>query len=286
MLKVIELLNLQELASSKQIKFVRHQDKRVDLYDLMISGHLDRYQSVQSKPVFRDCDYIISFTSLPRSHARFLGVYRKMGERRVKDVPPPVGYSIPENPEWFYYDLELMPGFEDFQERVIINWGKAAIKWHQWATKDNDKEVIEVLPVGYTRDWPGYLDFILTHDELVRICNNPEANREWVYKLSTVAGIYLITHEEKQYVGSAYGKGGIYGRWRQYAQDGHGGNAQLKKLLESKPDSYKQFRYSVLRDLPKSMSAKEVIHIEMLNQEKLGSRAFGLNSETAKEESL
>lgn len=279
MLGVIELLKLRKLDTSASIKFARHQDQRIDLYDLMISGHLARYQSVQSRPVFRDCAYIISFFGLPRSQARFLGVYRKLGERRVKDVAPPEGYPIPEAPEWFYYDLEQVPGFEDLQERIIIHWGKAAIKWHQWVAEDNDKEVVEILPAGYTRPWPGYLDFILTHDELVRICNNPEANREWVHKLSAVAGVYLITHEDKQYVGSAYGKEGIYGRWKQYAHSGHGGNVQLEKLMALQPDSHKQFHYSILRELPKSMSKKEVIGIEMLCQQKLGSRAFGLNAE-------
>jgi hypothetical protein len=274
---VIELLKPRGLDLSGRVKFVRHQQKGVNLYDLMVSGYLDRYQSIQSKPVFRECDTIISFIGQPRSQARFLGVYRNLGERRVKDVPPLKGYTQPEDPEWFYYDLEKMKGFEDFEERIIIHWGRGAITWHQWATEKSDKEVIEVLPAGYTRPWPGYLDFILTHDELIRICNNPEANREWVHKLTAVAGVYLITHEGNQYVGAAYGKEGIYGRWRQYAQNGHGGNKELKELLETQPDAYKQFRFSVLRELPRSMSDKEIIQKEMLYQEKLGSRSFGLN---------
>ena len=61
----------------------------------------------------------------------------------------------------------------------FIGAGQPAM-WHQWVRKDNDKEVVELLPKGYTRPWPGYLDFILSHDELVRICHSPEANREWV----------------------------------------------------------------------------------------------------------
>lgn len=272
MLKVIELLKLRGLDTAAKIKFVRHLDRRIDLYDLMISGHLDRYQSTQSKPVFRECDYIISFIGLPRSQARFLGVYRVLRERRVKDAPPPAGYPLQEDPKWFYYDLELVPGFEDLQQRIIIDWGKGAIKWDQWATEESDKEVVEVLPAGYTRPWPDYLDFILTHDELVRICSNPEANREWVHKLSAVAGVYLITYQGRQYVGSASGKEGIYGRWRQYAQGAYSENAKVKQLLETNPDCYKQFRYSILRTLPGSMPKQEVIAKEMLDQVKLGSR--------------
>lgn len=279
MLGVVELLKLRGLDTSARIKFVRHQDQRLDLYDLMISGHLDRYQRVQSRPVFRNCDFIISFLGLPRSQARFLGVYRVKQEKHVKDIPPPPDYSIPENPDWFYYDLEKAVGFEDLQQRIVINWGQSARMWHQWVKNERDKEVVELLPPGYTRPWPDYLDFILNHDELMRICNNPAANREWVHKLSAVAGIYLITYKERQYVGSAYGKEGIYGRWQQYARGGLSQNVKLRELLKIDPSCYQQFHYSILRTLPGSIPQKEVIAKEILYQQKLGSRdaGWGLN---------
>lgn len=82
-----------------------------------------------------------------------------------------------------------MAGFEYLKDRVVIDWGKSPLAWHQWL---KDKEIVEILTPGYVKDIPGYLNFILTHDELVGICSNPSANREWHRMLSSAAGIYLV----------------------------------------------------------------------------------------------
>ncbi len=277
-MKIMELLELRGLVDTAHTKFVRHQVTGVDLTELMILGYLDRYQRVQARPVFKDCRFIVSFIGLTQSRARFLGVYRVNGVRLVKDEPAPEGYPLLEKPDYYYYDLEKMDNFADLEERIIINWGARA--WHQWSHTIGNSEVIELLPRGYTRPFPGYLDFILSHDELVRICRNPEANAEWFHKLSAVGGIYLITYNEKLYVGSAYGEGGIFGRWQQYAANGHGGNAKLEALHVTDPDCYKHFRYSILRTLPLSIPKKEIILAEVLTMEKLGSRSIniGLNN--------
>jgi hypothetical protein len=110
--------------------------------------------------------------------------------------------------------------------------------------------------------------------------NAPEANREWHTMLSSVAGVYLImdTESGKQYVGSAYGKRGILGRWKEYATTGHGGNVLLKKILAQDSKAAKNFQFTILRTLPKTLTNKEVINYENLYKEKLGTRAFGLNS--------
>jgi hypothetical protein len=38
-----------------------------------------------------------------------------------------------------------MPGFDDLKGRVVIEWGKGALAWHERTTS---KEAIEVLPKG------------------------------------------------------------------------------------------------------------------------------------------
>lgn len=137
-----------------------------------------------------------------------------------------------------------------------------------------------MLPRGFIRPFPGYLDFILSHQELVQIFNHPESNREWHVALSGVAGIYLIVQSGTgaQYVGSAYGPKGILGRWEAYTINGHGGNERLRALHNVNPHVCREFRYSVLRTLPKSLTAKEVIAYENFYKTKLGTRAFGLNA--------
>ncbi|MCK5407604.1 MAG: GIY-YIG nuclease family protein [Candidatus Krumholzibacteria bacterium] len=98
--------------------------------------------------------------------------------------------------------------------------------------------------------------------------------------LSAVCGVYLIVDQNtgKQYVGSAYGEKGILGRWTNYAKTGHGGNNQLKKLMEWDPMYAENFNFTILRTLSKTLTQAEIIDYERLYKSKLGTRAFGLNS--------
>ena len=88
----------------------------------------------------------------------------------------------------------------------------------------------------------------------------------------------LQLHDTKtgnQYIGSAYGKGGIWQRWSDYSSNVHGGNKKLKELCNNK---YKQnFQYTILQSLASNISAKEIIKIENLYKVKFGTKSFGLN---------
>jgi hypothetical protein len=57
-----------------------------------------------------------------------------------------------------------------------------------------------------------------------------------------------------------------------------GGNILLKEILETDPEAYRHFQYSILRVLEPSANKDEVLNQEILVKHKLGSRAFGLNS--------
>jgi len=105
-------------------------------------------------------------------------------------------------------------------------------------------------------------------------------NKQWKMMLSNVYGVYLIldTITGQQYIGSAYGKEGLWGRWSNYIQTRHGGNKILIELLKEDPLRYKKFRFSILNVVPNSSLREEVIHLEQITKEKLGTRAFGLNS--------
>jgi hypothetical protein len=118
-----------------------------------------------------------------------------------------------------------------------------------------------------------------TYTELKQLFDVEDAHRDWRSALTAVGGVYLILAEKSghQYVGSAYGATGIWGRWHQYAKSGHGGNVKLRKLMNDS-DYPKNFRFSVLQILPRTMAKNEIIHRETLYKHKLGSRATGLNS--------
>jgi hypothetical protein len=110
----------------------------------------------------------------------------------------------------FWYEMEEVDGYEDLRERVLINWGDAAISWYQWIS--NTKAVIEIHPGLHYQQFKDYFDFILEFKELEEIVTNQYS--DWKKVLSITKGVYLITDSKtgKLYVGSAYGDAGIWGR--------------------------------------------------------------------------
>tara|TARA_X000001036_G_C20681032_1_gene805906 strand:+ start:2258 stop:3124 length:867 start_codon:yes stop_codon:yes gene_type:complete len=266
MLALKQILNSQSpLLQGKKVKLVRHKDSRAEYrYVMKDRDALLEYQKEQSKHVFKDCDYIISFIGIERRRSVFIGVFRVNG-------------SNPRDGKQ-YYELEPVTEFKDLEDRLVIDWGDNARAWHQWYDR-HDKEVIEILPKGYVGAFPGLLDFVLEYDELKTLVNNPDANHEWQQHLSAVNGIYLILDNStgQQYIGSAYGGEGIWQRWSEYATTGHGGNLELKSLLQKDPAYARNFKFSVLQSLPSNITPREIITIEALYKDKLGSRAHGLN---------
>lgn len=78
-------------------------------------------------------------------------------------------------------------------------------------------------------------------------------------------------------MGSAYGKNGIWGRWKEYVNKGHGGNNLLIDLLQQEPDAVEHFQFSILEVLSGTSTADDAIRKENLWKEKLGTRIGGYN---------
>jgi hypothetical protein len=278
-LGIVDLLGLRGFDATRPTKLVRHQDRRCDVIDLMRRGWLEFYQATQSRPVFDRCERIVSFVGAGGTRARLIGVYRVLGRRDGRGIPIPYPKGFPPELSTFryFYDLERESGYEDLEYRVVIEWGKGALAWVQTLA---NKEVVELLPKGQLLPpFRDYLEFTLTHAELKELYEHEDANREWRARLAAVAGVYLIlaTTTGQQYVGSAHGTEGIWGRWAAYARNGHGGNKLLKDLVENDPAFPAAFSYSILQILPKSFARSEVLAWEQQYKEKLGSRATGLN---------
>jgi hypothetical protein len=185
-----------------------------------------------------------------------------------------------KKPKGFRYKTKELPDFNELEGRLIVRWGEGTRSWAQWLHRQGNKDVVELLPPNYVMDFPGYYNFTLSYDQLSIMVNNPDSNREWQRMLSSVSGVYVLLDQRtgKQYVGSAYGAGGIWDRWKSYVKSPSGGNVLLKQLIDERPSRHKQFQFSVLRVLEPSATKDEVIVQEALTKKKLGSRAFGLNS--------
>ncbi len=285
-LGIVDLLKTFGFDDSLKTKLVRHQTSSIDVPSLVRSGWFDYYQSNQTDSVFKDCQQLVSFVGDGVGRARFVGVYRVSGVNGPSHIviPPGCPYT-----EWadglrYVYDIKKCPEFADLEGRVVIDWGQAALSWHQWLRDENkqlrNKPVVEVYPSGRTlAPFTDYLDFSLSFEQLTDLINASHAHRDWKTSLSAVCGVYVILaeHSGQQYVGSAYGLGGIWARWGQYANSGHGGNVNLIELLKSDPRYPQGFRFSILQVLPKTTTDDAVIRWEELYKVKLGSRVTGLN---------
>lgn len=274
-LGLIELLKLRGLPDGT-IKLVRHQDSRYDLDELFQTNLIETYQAFQARPVFDGVEYIVSFLGMEKGLARFVGVYEVgkrssgvEGRRKTKCSEPWADGN-------FFYHLRKLKRFGDLENRVVIAWGNAPLAWHQRLT---EREVVEILPKGQLmHPFEDYLDFRLSHAQLCHLFHTRSANADWRARLMAVGGIYLIlaTTTGHQYVGSAHGTHGIWGRWEVYTKNGHGGNAKLKELLSDK--AYPAaFSYSLLQIVPRTMPRRDVVALEARFKDKLGSRATGLN---------
>lgn len=287
-LGIIDVLKAFGFDDQLKTKIVRHQDGRYDVPGLMREGWFELYQSLQARPVFSGCDQIVCFTGDGGTRARFIGVYQVLGESPCTSTHVPARCPYPEwrTESKYYYRLKYEPQYEDLAGRVVIDWGTGAL---QWAQHLRNKAVVEIFPKGRTLEpFTDYLDFSLSHDELKQLFSQPTAHRDWQSSLSAVAGIYLILAEQSgdHYVGSAYGSDGIWGRWQQYASNGHGNNVMLRQLVTSDGRYPGSFRYSVLQVLPKSTKPAEVIRWENQYKMKLGSRAIGLNQAEGRRKGL
>jgi hypothetical protein len=80
----------------------------------------------------------------------------------------------------------------------------------------------------------------------------------------------------KQYVGSAVGAEGFWGRWMEYARDGHGGNLGMKDTADD------DYQVSILEVASSSATEPDIVRLEHLWMMKLMSTSIGLNTPMGK----
>jgi len=301
---LIQHMDLNKEFDLNRIKLVRHNDNSIDFKKLINNGLLAQYQAFQGRNIFHGFDYIISFIADGGSRSRCQGIFKivtKPEKAEWHDIEnthfeivykPKLTYS--KSKDWinfeekktkeYKYDMVEVEEYTSFLKRIVIDWGKGLISWHQKAT--NIKNIIELYPEGYVSEFPGYSRVFLDFIELEDIIKNINGNKVWHQMLSAVQGIYLITDNltGNKYIGSTYGvsdkaPSAILGRWKTYVNKGMKENKQLIKLIEDNGDEYKyNFSFTLLSTLSKSARKEDVISEENLWKEKLGTRVMGLNS--------
>jgi hypothetical protein len=158
--------------------------------------------------------------------------------------------------------------YDSWKGRLIVEWPPPDIAWWRRAHR-NEMPVLAILEESA-------LDSAMPEwDALNLMCEELKVlPRRWQEALSHWRGIYYIfdASDGRGYVGSAYGKENILGRWRTHAEAG--GDAVL---LQSRDPQ--NFHFTILQRVSPDMEPDEVIRLEGTWKERLHTRQpFGLNT--------
>ena len=272
-----DLLKTYGIAPS-EVRLVRHSNKEISALDTFLdeTEKFTEYTSWQKHDKYGKSKYLAVFCPARGTTSLFLGLWEIDGHTENKYLKPKHLALLRKHglPAVWYersdrYNLKLTSTMIGLSQRLVIEWGKSTVSWVQ----SKNKDVVQIKPVNSIGDFTSYDCILLSYTDLQKLIKDTDSNVSWVNALSSVNGVYLIKHKKdgRLYVGSAYGKGGILGRWTSYAKSGHAGNKLLKEL-----DPH-QFEFSVLEISPSTMSAEDVIARENRWKECLGTREFGLN---------
>lgn len=257
-IKLNDLLKIQNLSNVK-IRFNIKSD-RIG-FDPIQAYHQSResilisnYYNSEKRKWFNEGDIVIGLLQMNKKDCWLLFDIAKITKNYHK-------YSVKNAKVNTFYEHETFEEYSDYFGRLIVKihkeWQTSIIN----ASKVMDKiEVSELLPSEFDQlnVFPGYDSVNLSWLELKTVLERDN----WKTALENQKGIYLITDiaTNKRYVGAAYGKKMMLGRWNGYASTRHGGNVELKELVEEKGEKYieENFRYTIL-EIHKNLTPDDTI---------------------------
>ncbi len=242
------------------------------------------YQQTQTEKVenaMKKAKYVASFIAQESDTALFVGLYAVGGWRplsheqfwrvpayaEMKEKFGLMGFSN-KRKSVLWFDLKPCDFYRDWKGKLIVRWPPPAVSWWRWADR-NEMPVTAIVEESLlVKCMPQWEEIGLTWNQLENLPNS------WKSKLSEWRGVYYIFDESdgKGYVGAAYGRNNLLGRWLNYKESGHGGNKLLRKRVPT------NFRFSILELLAPSAPPEVVIRRENTWKERLHTRSpHGLN---------
>ena len=279
MITLCELLHIKkDDFKDYKVHFAIGRDARNEPYNTFLIDGFQEWQEHQTKKNFSR-KYILSLVYYNKDVWMFGGIYR------VLSVDP-VHVRETNGINYWKYQTELTDSSADLIGKAFFRFKKEfRASYPVLELKPKNGEPIAEMSLSHIldkrvslMDFLGFDSVNIDYKTLKHIVSDQILS--WKSALSNAKGIYLIvdTKTGKQYVGSAYGDDCIWQRWTNYAQNGHGGNVELKKLLKEHGDDYKHhFKYSRLEICNMNLGNEHIIKRESHWKEVLLTRKFGLN---------
>jgi hypothetical protein len=245
-----------------------------DVYNAFEQAHYPRAEKQLAQAAF-----LASFIGHRAKEALLVGLYRVRGSHPISyeeywKIPANITLKKLGMTGWteanhrsamLWFDLELTDTLQEWKGKLVVGWPPLERNWTRWA--DSNAFPIKAILEESSLDkgMPPWNELILTWEKLAYL------PKSWIAKLSEWRGIYLIVDgtDGKGYVGSACGEENLYGRWRNYADSGDGGNQLLRKRVPDK------FVFSILELVSPTMNPQDVIQIESSWKKRLHTREFG-----------
>ena len=234
-----------------------------------LAGKFKVWQEHQNQKNF-ECEHILSLIHIGGNRWLFAGVWQVLRVEKGTWKP-----SL-----CYRYKTKEVTGLNHLTGRAIIHFEKkfraSYLKGQRFVNKLLICELRENrLTVG---EFPGYKSICLSYKMLQTIVK--DRTPSWYTALSNVAGVYVITDisDGRLYVGSAYGKQGIWQRWSTYADNKHGGNSELRKLIKEKGEGHAaNFQFSLLEVCDIDCGEDKALDRESFWKNVLRTTQFGLN---------
>ena len=279
MIKLCELLQISQADfTSYKVHFAIGRDIRKEAYNIFLIDDFKDWQERQTSKNWSR-EYILSLIYYEKDIWMFGGVYKVLPTKPV---------AIRNDDGWtgWKYETELTDKATEYIGRAFFRFKKEfRASYPTLELVPQKGEPIAEMPLSHIldkrvalTDFVGFDSVNIDYKTLKYIVSDSIVS--WKSALSSVKGIYLIvdTLTGKQYVGSAYGDDCIWQRWANYANDGHGGNKELKELLKNNGAEYKyNFKYSILEVCNMNLGNEYIINRESHWKEVLLTRQFGLN---------
>ncbi len=264
---------------------LRHRPQEAELRKMLPSladeqpEVFNSYQQTQlprTEKQMLQASYVASFIGINSGEAMFVGLYENRGSKRCTKL------SRARNPyfrklsdygvvdldrECQWFDLVRLKNLAEYSGKLVIDW-PGEINWSRWASTSKFSVKNILAESALRNSIPVWNELVLNWIEL---CNLP---RSWQQVISQWRGVYYIfdTKRRKGYVGAAYGRENIMGRWSNYTKSGHGNNKELRDL------DPRHFRFSILQLVAHDTPPDTVMALEASWKRRLHTRDFGLNS--------
>lgn len=245
-------------------------NKKDPLYTL-VKNQFKEWQEYQNNKNF-EREYIFSLVHYKTDQWIFGGIYKRIGVKKT--------YDQDRKKDYYQYKTELLNIQTDLIGRLVINFKKDFRQSYILLEKhyENFKLGLILEKPYKIESFPGYENVLLDFKLLQEIIYEEEST--WKSALSNTKGVYLITDKTngKNYIGSAYGENAFWDRWRSYAKNGHGGNVELKEVIEMNGMDYADnFQFAIVEVRSSIIDDELIIRREAHWKNILKSREFGYN---------